>query len=133
MNKNAVVLILACFFLVASYADSAAKDNEAQDKGSVNVTIPKNIPGSGIAVPGTISPKKPKASDYVNKNKQLNAPANAKNKYSNTIKTYKPSKPSKETIKKNSIGKVQDTANQKRNAGEAGVKGKIAETGIPTK
>ena len=133
MNKTTVLLILACFFLIASHTDSAAKDHEAQDNGGVKVTIPKNIPGSGINVPGTTLPKEPNASDYVKKNKQLNAPANAKNKYSNTMKTYQPGKPSKETIKKNSIGKVEDTANQKRNAGTAGVKGKIAETGIPVK
>ena len=131
MNKNVVFLILACL-LIAGHADAAAKDIKVQNDGSVNVTMPGKIPASIGKVPKTLPSKEPKVTDYVKKNKQLNAPANAQKKYQNTKETYKPDK-LKDTAKSKSIGKLKDTANQKGVAAKGGLTGKIAETGIQIK
>ena len=131
MNKNVVLLILA-YLLIASHADAAAKDIKVQNNGSVNVTMPGKIPASAGNVPTTLSPKDPKVTDYMNKKKQLNEPANAKNKLQNTKEAYKPGN-LKNTAKSKSIGKVKETANQKKAAAKGGTAGKIAETGIQIK
>jgi hypothetical protein len=131
MNRNSVLLILA-YLLIAGHADAAAKDIKVQNDGSVNVTMPGKIPAPTANIPKTLSPKEPKVTDYVNKNKQLNAPANAQKKYQNTKETYKPDK-LKDTAKTKSIGKLKDTANQKGVADKGGLTGKIAETGIQIK
>jgi hypothetical protein len=111
MNRNAVLLILVSL-LIASHAFSAEKDIKVQNDGSINVTTPKILPAPNGNAPATLSPKKPKVTDYTNKNKQLNEAANTKNKLQNTKATLKPDN-LKNTAKSKSTGKLNDAANQK--------------------
>lgn len=158
MNRNVALLTLACL-LIASHAYAESKDVKVQNDGSINVTTPKIIPAPNSNIPATLLPKKPKVTDYTNKNKQLNAPANVKNKLQNTRETYKPDnlknttkskstgklkdaanqkeayKPEnlKNTAKSKSTGKLKDTANKKGLAAKGGVPGEITNTGIQIK
>jgi len=154
MNRNTLLLILVCL-LIASHAYAEVKDVKVQNDGSINVTTPKIIPAPDGNVPTTLSTKKPKVTDYANKNKLLNAPSNAKNKLQNTKETLKPDniknaakskstgklkdaanqkealKPDnlKNTAKSKSTGKLKDAANKKGLAAKGGVPGEIINTG----